>query len=95
MIFVAILESTLIRPYLWRVTVDGTKAANKRPRGRMVLRAEEAASKGPPLPRKLKTVITYELITIRFGGMAARNSPIGRKAASALRKSLKLSLALK
>ena len=76
-----------------RVTVDGTRAANKRPRGRMVLRAEEAASKG--LPRKLKRTITYELITIRFGGMAARNSPIGRKAASALRKSLKLSLALK
>ena len=76
-----------------RVTVEGTRAANKRPRGRMVLRAEEAASKG--LPRKLKIMITYELITIRFGGMAARNSPIGRKAASALRKSLKLSLALK
>mgnify|MGYP006903936258 FL=1 len=76
-----------------RVTVEGTRAANKRPRGRMVLRAEEAASKG--LPRKLKITITYELITIRFGGMAARNSPIGRKAASALRKSLKLSLALK
>ena len=76
-----------------RVTVDGTRAANKRPRGRMVLRAEEAASKG--LPRKLKITITYELITIRFGGMAARTSPIGRKAASALRKSLKLSLALK
>ena len=76
-----------------RVTVEGTRAANKRPRGRMVLRAEEAASKG--LPRKLEIMITYELITIRFGGMAARNSPIGRKAASALRKSLKLSLALK
>ena len=76
-----------------RVTVEGTRAANKRPRGRMVLRAEEAASKG--LPRKLKIKITYELITIRFGGMAARNSPIGRKAASALRKSLKFSLALK
>ena len=76
-----------------RVTVEGTRAANKRPRGRMVLRAEEAASRG--LPRKLKITITYELITIRFGGMAARNSPIGRKAASALRKSLKLSLALK
>ena len=75
--------------------MDGTKAANKRPRGRMVLMAEEAASKGPPLPRKLKITITYELITIRFGGMAARNSPIGRKAASAFRKSLKLSLPLK
>ena len=76
-----------------RVTVEGTRAANKRPRGRMVLRAEEAASKG--LPRKLKITITYELITIRFGGMAARNNPIGRKAASALRKSLKLSFPLK
>ena len=83
----------MTEPYLVRVTVDGTRAANKRPRGRMVLSAEEAASKG--LPRKLKITITYELITIRFGGMAARNSPIGRKAASALRKSLKLSLALK
>jgi len=32
-----------------------------------------------------------ELMTIRFGGMAAKKSPIGRKAASAFRKSLKLS----
>ena len=80
---------------MWRVTVDGTKAATRRPRGSMVFRADEAASKGPPLPNKLKVVITYELITIRFGGMAARNNPIGRKAASALRKSLKLSFPLK
>ena len=32
---------------------------------------------------------------MRLGGMAARNSPIGRKAAKALRKSLKLSFPLK
>ena len=35
---------------------------------------------------------TYVLIVIRLGGIAARNSPIGRKAVSAFRKSLKLSL---
>jgi len=32
-----------------------------------------------------------ELMTIRFGGIAARKRPIGRKAASAFKKSLKLS----
>jgi hypothetical protein len=30
-------------------------------------------------------------MTIRFGGMAARKRPIGKKAAKAFRKSLKLS----
>ena len=39
--------------------------------------------------------VTYEFITIRFGGMAARKRPMGRKAASAFRKSLKLSFPLK
>ena len=34
------------------------------------------------------------LMTMRLGGMAARKRPIGRKAASALRKSLKVSLPL-
>ena len=33
---------------------------------------------------------TYDVfIVMRFGGMAARNRPMGRKAAKALRKSLK------
>ena len=41
------------------------------------------------------TFITYEFITMRFGGMAARNSPMGRNAAKAFRKSLKLSFPLK
>ena len=40
------------------------------------------------------SMVTYELITIRFGGMAARNSPMGRNAASAFKKSLKLSFDL-
>ena len=42
-----------------------------------------------PQPQQAATQYTHELITIRLGGMAARNSPIGRKAASAFRKSLK------
>ena len=77
--------------------MEGTKAAMSSPRGRNVLRAAEAASMGPPArPNKLETEgITYEFITIRFGGMAARKRPMGRKAASAFRKSLKPSFPLK
>lgn len=76
--------------------MEGTRAATRRPSGRMVLRADEAASRGPPCPKTLEIeIITYELITIRFGGMAARNNPMGRNAASAFKKSLKLSLPLK
>ena len=40
--------------YLWSVTVEGTRAATSSPSGRMVLRAEEAASSGPPWPNILK-----------------------------------------
>ena len=40
--------------YRWRVTVEGTRAAISSPRGRMVLRAAEAASSGPPCPNTLK-----------------------------------------
>ena len=83
------------KTYRCKVTVDGTSAATKRPNGRIVLKADDAASRGPPPPSKLKNQkITYELMTIRFGGMAARNNPIGRNAASAFKKSLKLSFPL-
>ena len=78
--------------------MEGTKAAMSNPRGRNVLRAADAASRGPPAgPNRLKNIdrITYEFITIRFGGMAARKRPMGRKAASAFRKSLKPSFPLK
>ena len=44
---------------------------------------------------KVRTGVTYEFITMRFGGMAARKRPMGRKAASAFRKSLKPPLPLK
>ena len=64
-----------------------------KPRGRRVLRA------GPNVANGLLTCLgkegethEVELITIRFGGMAARKRPIGRNAASAFKKSLKLSL---
>ena len=40
--------------------MEGTKAAMSSPRGRIVLRAADAASKGPPAwPNKLKTVGHY------------------------------------
>ena len=78
--------------YPGMVTVDGTREAMSNPSGRSVLRAWDKVSKGLPNPKPLKyKKYTYELITIRFGGMAARNKPMGRNAASALRKSLKLS----
>ena len=48
------LSSASASAYLWSVTVEGTRAATSSPSGRMVLRAEEAASSGPPWPNILK-----------------------------------------
>jgi hypothetical protein len=80
--------------YPWTETVEGTREAMRRPRGRRVLRAWPKVARGPPWSELEGEGETHavEFITIRFGGMAARNRPMGRKAASALRKSLKLSL---
>ena len=49
--------------YLWSVTVEGTRAATRSPRGKMVRKAEEAASKGPPLPNRLEK---EELLTLSW-----------------------------
>ena len=62
-----------------------------KPRGRRVLRAVPNVAKGllTCLGKEGKTH-EVELITIRFGGIAARKRPIGRNAANAFKKSLKL-----
>ena len=43
--------------YRWRVTVEGTRAAISNPSGRMVRRAAEAVSNGPPCPNRLEIIL--------------------------------------